>query len=108
MVNSRRSVQEAHGRFTIRKFLDELERRLCARYQVIAEPNRPEAIVTTGRTTSWIKVTTAFLSARPAKDLCSHAAPGETHVNAGGGVYVGPDAQFASNFVDVVQMKLEK
>ena len=108
MANSRRSVQEAHERFTIRTFLEELERRHRARYRVIAEPNPPEAIVTTGRTTSWIEVTTAFLSAGLAKDLYSYATPGETHESSGNGVYIGPDAQFANNFVDVVKKKLEK
>ena len=108
MANNRRSIQEAHERFTINMFLQELGHRHRARYQVIEEPNPPEAIITTGRTTSWIEVTTAFLSTGFAKDLYSYATPGETHVNSGDGVYVEPDAQFARNFVDVVRKKLEK
>lgn len=96
MANSRRSVQEAHERSTILTFLNELERRHRARYRVIAEPNPPEAIVATDRTTSWIEVTTAFLSARLAKDLYSYATPGETHERSGDGIYGEPDAQFAA------------
>jgi hypothetical protein len=108
MVNKRRSVQEAHERFTVRTFLDELNRRYRARYKVIAEPNPPEAIISTGRTTRWIEVTTAFMSTAFAKDLYSYATPGEVHQPLGDGVHVGPDARFSENFVSVVKQKLEK
>lgn len=108
MVNKRRSVQEAHERFTVRTFLDEINRRHRAQYEVIAEPNPPEAIVKTGRTTRWIEVTTAFMSTAFAKDLYSYATPGEMHQPLGDGVHVGPDALFASNFVAVIKQKLEK
>jgi hypothetical protein len=108
MSNRRRAVQEAHERFNINVFLDALNRRHRSSYRVISEPNPPEAIIQSQKRTSWVEVTSAFMDSQFAEDVWSFATPGETHRPRPNGVIVGPDAQFAANFVSVVKKKLEK
>lgn len=108
MATNRRVVQEAHERFNIQVFLDELNRRHRASYRVISEPNPPEAIIQSKKKTSWVEVTSAFMNRQFAEDAWSFATPGETHRPMPSDVIVGPDAQFAANFVSVIKKKLEK
>lgn len=107
-MNGRRAIQQAHERAQVEAFIAWLNSRYGARYEVVAEPNPPEAIIRSGRTTRWVEVTDAFWSDAFAKDEYSYATPGEKHKPIGNGPFVGPDAQFAARFVDVVQKKLEK
>lgn len=74
----------------------------------MAEPNPPEAIIRSGRTTRWVEVTDAFWSDAFAQDEYSYATPGENHKPISSEPFVSPDAQFAERFVDVVRKKLEK
>ena len=108
MATSRRAVQEAHERFNIQVFLDELNRRHRSSYRVISEPNPPEAIIQSKKKTSWVEVTTAFMNRQFAEDTWTFATPGETHRPMKHDVIVGPDTQFSANFVSVVKKKLEK
>jgi len=108
MTTSRRAVQEAHERFYIQVFLDELNRRHRSSYRAISEPNPPEAIIQSKKKTSWVEVTSALMNRQFAEDAWSFATPGETHRPMPSNVIVGPDAQFAANFVSVVKKKLEK
>ena len=108
MVTSRRATQEAHERFNIKVFLDELNRRHRSNYRVTSEPNPPEAIIQSKRRTSWVEVTSAFLNRQFAVDAWSFATPGEKHRPMPDELIIGPDAQFAANFVSVVKKKLEK
>src|SRR5436190_150469 len=99
MTTSRRAVQEAHERFNIQVFLDELNRRHRSSYRVISEPNPPEAIIQSKKKTSWVEVTSAFMNRQFAEDTWTFATPGETHRPMKRDVIAGPDAQFAANFV---------
>jgi hypothetical protein len=108
MATNRRATQEAHERFNIATFLDELNRRHRSSYQVIAEPNPPEAIIQTKTKTSWIEVTSAFMNRAFAEETWSYATPGETPRPMPSEVTVGPDAQFSENFVSTIKKKLEK
>ena len=108
MVSSRRLVQEAHERFTVNLFLDNFNRCYHTDFKVIAEPNPPEAIIESKKSTRWVEVTDACFSAEFATDIYSYATPGETHKPIRDGLLIGPDAQFAKNFVTVVKKKLEK
>jgi hypothetical protein len=89
-------------------FVAWLNSRYRARYEVVAEPNPPEAIIHSGRTNRWVEVTDTFWSDAFARDEYSYATPGEKHKPIGNGPFVGPDANFAARFVDVVRKKLEK
>ena len=104
----RRDTQQAHERAQVAAFVAWLNSRYRARYEVVAEPNPPEAIIRSGRTTRWVEVTDAFWSDEFAQDEYSYATPGEKYKPIGNGPFVGPDAKFAARFVDVVQKKLEK
>jgi hypothetical protein len=108
MTSRRRSVQEAHERFTVDQFICELNRRHRSNYRVIDEPNPPEAIIQSNRTMSWVEVTTAFWFEEFAKDIYSFATEGEKHEPIEYGDFVEPDAQFSSRFAAVVKKKLEK
>lgn len=108
MVNRRRAIQEAHERFNVRLFLDSFNHRYHSNFVVVEEPNPPEAIIRSGRATRWVEVTTAFWNQAFAIDVYSYATIGEPHRPIGDGVFIGPDAEFAANFVAVVKKKLEK
>jgi len=108
MVSNRRATQEAHERFNVNTFLEEINRRHRASYQVIAEPNPPEAIIRSKKTTSWIEVTAAFMSREFAEEAWSYATPGEKPRPMSSNVIIGPDAEFSRNFVATVKKKLEK
>jgi hypothetical protein len=104
----RRDTQQAHERAQIKAFVTWLNSRYRASFEVVDEPNPPEAIIRSGRTTRWVEVTDAFWSDEFAQDEYSYATPGEKHKPIGSGPFVEPDAKFAARFVEVVKKKLEK
>lgn len=108
MATNRRITQEAHERFNVSTFLDEINRRHRASYCVVEKPNPPEAIVQSKGKTSWVEVTSAFMNRSFAEEVWSHATPGEKPRPMSNAVVVGPDAQFAANFAETVRKKLEK
>lgn len=107
-MSPRRAIQQEHERAHVKAFITWLNLRYGARYEVVAEPDPPEAIIRSGRTTRWVEVTDAFWSDAFAHDEYSYATPGEKHKPIDNGPFVEPDAQFAARFVDVVRKKLEK
>lgn len=107
-MKPRRTIQQAHERAQVALFLDWFNTRYRSRFRVIEEPDPPEAIICSGRTTRWVEVTDAFWSDAYAQDEYSYATPEETHKPIPDGVHVEPDKQFADRFVAVVKKKLEK
>ena len=107
MLN-RRPVQQAHERAQVAVFLKWFNARYGASYIVVEEPDPPEAIIQSGRTTRWVEVTDAFWSDGFARDEYSYATLGESHKPIGSGPFVNPDREFAKRFVEVVRKKLEK
>jgi len=107
-MSNRRNTQQAHERAQVEIFVSWLNSRYKAKFEVIAEPNLPEAIICSDRTTRWIEVTDAFWSDAFAQDEYSYTTPGENHKPIGNGLFLEPDKQFAARFVDVVRKKLEK
>jgi len=108
MPNPRSLIKEKHERYQVGLLVDELNRRHRSTYQVVAEPDPPEAIIRSGRTTRWAEVVTAFWNEAYARDLNSYATPGETHVCVGKGPFMDMDHEFASKFVIAVKSKMEK
>ena len=108
MVTGRLAIKEAHERFNVNTFLDELNRRHRSSYRVMSEPDPPDAIIQTKKRTSWVEVTSAFMNRQCAEDEWSFVTPGEKHRPMADDVIVGSDAQFATNFVSAVKKKLEK
>lgn len=108
MANPRHAVKKAHEQFHVALLLERLNTRHRSRYAVISEPEPPEAIIRSGRTTSWVEVVTAYLNSDFARDINSFATAGEKHHSISGKLIVGPDEEFCQNFVSVVQAKLEK
>ena len=104
----RRPIQRQHERAVVSSFVDWLNERRGTRYNVIAEPDPPEAIIRSVRVTRWIEVVDAVFSGEYARDLYSDATPGERHVPIVPGPYLEPDETFAKNFVAVVAKKLSK
>lgn len=108
MPNSRSMVKEKHECFQVALLISELDRRHRSQYRVIAEPDPPEAIIRSGKTTRWIEVVTAYWNDAYAKDLNSYATLGETHVPIGNGPFMNMDDEFAARFIHSVKSKLEK
>jgi hypothetical protein len=104
----RRSIQQSHERANVENFLYWFNNAYRSNFKVVSEPNPPDAIIRSARTTRWIEVSTAFWSVGFAKDCYSAATPGEDHKPVGSGPYLSADANFAKNFVSVVKKKLEK
>lgn len=106
--SSRRVIQQAHERAQVAIFLDWFNCRYRADFRVFAEPDPPEAMVRSRRTTRWVEISTAFMSDAFAHDEYSYATPGETHKPVPDGIHIEPDREFAKRFVAVVKKKLEK
>lgn len=104
----RRPIQQAHERAYIDSFLNWFNKAYRSNFKVISEPNPPEAIIRSSKTTRWVEISTAFWSDDYAQDLYSYATPGEKHKPVGPGPFVNLDADFAKRFVSVVKKKLEK
>jgi len=104
----RRPIQQAHERAFVDYFLDWFNRAYHSDFKVISEPNPPEAVIRSSRTTRWVEVSTAFWNEQYAKDLYSLATPGEAHKSVGNGPFQDMDNFFSGNFVSVVKKKLEK
>lgn len=105
---NRRPVQQSHERAYVGHFLNWFNRAHGSNFQVNCEPNPPEAVIRSSKTTRWIEVSTAFCSDAYARDLYSYATAGETHKPVGLGPFQDMDSRFAQNFVSVVKKKLEK
>jgi hypothetical protein len=108
MVNKRHCIKKGHDKFTINLFLESFNFRYQSQYKVVAEPDPPEAIIQSGQKKRWIEVTQVFWKEELARDIYSFATEGEKHKPMAYGVFLGPDAEFAHNFVSVVKKKLEK
>jgi hypothetical protein len=104
----RRPVKKQHERAVVRQFLAWLNMRRGTRFEVIGEPDPPEAIIRSVRVTRWVEVTDAFRSDRYAEDLYSYATPGEEHQPVGPGPFNQMDGAFAQRFVNVLSAKLKK
>lgn len=108
MTNPRHAVKQAHERYQVGLLLKTLNARHGSSYEVISEPEPPEAIIRSNRTVRWVEVVTVYLNADFAKDVNSFATKGEVHHSTSGKLIVAPDEQFSQNFVSVVRAKLEK
>lgn len=108
MPNPRSTIKGNHERFQLGLLINELNRRHRSSFRIIAEPDPPDAIIRSGRTTRWAEVVTAYWNDAYARDLNSYATPGETHVSVGNGPFMNMDEEFASKFVTAVKSKVEK
>ena len=108
MTNPRHAVKQAHERYQVRLLLQTLNARHRSSYEVISEPEPPDAVIKSKRTVSWVEVVTVYLNTDFAKDVNSFATEGEAHHSTSGKLIVAPDEQFSQNFVSVVRAKLEK
>lgn len=104
----RRPIQQAHERAFVESFLNWFNHAYRSNFKVVSEPNPPEAIARSSRTTRWIEISTAFWIKDYAQDLYSYATPGEEHKPVNSGPFLNMDADFAKSFVSVVKNKLEK
>jgi len=104
----RKPIKQAHERAQVALFLQWFNARYRTNFSVVEEPDPPEAIIRSGRTTRWVEVTDAFWSDAFAKDEYSYATPGEVHEPIGTGPFLNPDEAFSKRFVDAVRKKLEK
>ena len=107
-MSSRRPIQQSHERFFVQEFLNWFNGAYRSNFKVLCEPNPPDAVIGSMRTTRWIEISTAFWNSAYAKDLYSFATPDEAHKPMASGPYSSMDQEFAENFVQVVKNKLEK
>ena len=77
-------------------------------YSVVSEPNPPEAIIRSVRSTRWVEVADLFWSDEWARDLYSYATPDEIHKPVPDGIYADTDNKFALRFVTVLSDKITK
>ena len=103
-MNKRTEIKKEHERALINNFL-----RWCnPEYEIVGEPDPPEAIVKFGNKITWIEVADVFLSGEYARDEYSYATPKETHIPMRPGPYINMDEQLANHFVKVLKDKLTK
>jgi hypothetical protein len=104
----RRPIQQAHERFFVEQFINWFNSAYRSNFKVILEPNQPEAIIRSSRTTRWVEVSTAFWNSAYARDLYSYATPNEIHKPIGPGPFLNMDHEFAKSFASVIKKKFEK
>ncbi|WP_319524275.1 hypothetical protein [uncultured Desulfosarcina sp.] len=105
---NRRPVQQAHERYFVDQFLIWINSAYRSNFKVTSEPNPPDAIIRSSKTTRWVEVSTAFWTFEYARDLYSYATPNEPYKPVVPGPYYDMDHFFANEFVSVVSKKLEK
>lgn len=105
---NRQEIKKNHERFHINNFLEWFNNAYKSDFKVVAEPEPPEAIIESARTTRWIEISTAFWNDEYAKDVFSFATPNETYKPIEKGPFIEMDREFARNFVTVLVKKLEK
>lgn len=104
----RKAVQKAHEQFTVELFLEWFNHQHKSKFNIIAEPNPPDAVIRSGRTVRWLEVTAVYWNDTFARDLCSYVTEGEQHKPINGNVFVNPTAEFIGRFIDILKKKLEK
>ena len=67
MANPRHAVKHAHERAQVKLLTSMLNNRYRSSYEVILEPEPPEAIIRSNRTIRWVEVVTAYLNSEFAK-----------------------------------------
>lgn len=107
-MTNRRVIQQEHERAVVRDFLAWLNPRRGTQFKVVEEPIAPEAIIRSVRVTCWVEVTDAFWTDAYARDIFSHATPGEKHSSVEPGPYGEMDRVFAGRFITAVCKKLAK
>ena len=106
---NRQEVQKAHERFTTKLFLEWFNRQHRSQFIVVDEPDPPEAIIQSGRTTRWIEVTAVYWSDAFAQDLNSYATENEVHKPIPDGILsVNSTQAFTGRFVAALAKKLSK
>lgn len=107
-MTNRREIKKQHERFHIENFLQWFNNTYKSDFKVIKEPDPPEAIIQSSRTTRWVEISTAFWNQNYAKDLNTFATTGEEHEPIQKGVHMNMDSEFSKNIVNVIIKKLEK
>lgn len=106
-MSNRAAIQDAHELAVLEAALAEHNRLHGLFLEVVSRPDPPDAILSDGKTTTWLELTDAFFSAEWARDLNSHAAS-EEHMPMRSGPYMDMDAQLAARFCDLVCKKAAK
>jgi hypothetical protein len=106
-MKSRAAIQDAHELAVLLDGLAEHNRVHSLNLKVISRPDPPDAILSDGRSTTWMEVTDAFFSEEWAKDLSSYGSI-KGHKPMERGLYIDMDKQFAVNFCDLLTRKAEK
>ncbi len=106
---NRRELLKAHERFTIDLFLEWFNQQHSSQFKVIDEPDPPDAVIKSGKSTRWVEVTAAFWNDAFAQDICSYATEGEAHKPIPDGVVsVNPTSVFVRKIITVLAKKLSK
>lgn len=100
-------IKSAHESFYVDAFIEWHSRAFRSRFRVIGRPDPPDAIIQSGRRTRWVEIGGVYWNKGWARDLNSHATPGEAHQAIEPGPYSGMDEQLAAQFCAVLTKKLE-
>lgn len=103
----RRPIKRAHERAVVRQFLLWLNETQPACYQVVDEPDPPDAVIESSALRTWVEIGDVFWNDAYAKSFLSFATPGELHKPVPRGPYSNVDWEFATRFVSVLRGKLE-
>ena len=104
IMNKRKEIKKEHERASVKNFL----RWYNPEYEIVEEPDPPEAIIKFGNKTTWIEVADIFFTWEYARDEYSYATPDETHIHMTPGPYFNKDEELANRFIKVLKDKLTK
>ena len=105
-MQTRSEVKQAYERYCVEKFITWMNATRRSQFEVIEEPDPPEAIIRSNRTVRWIEIATAFWNNAYAKDLYSRAVGVEVHQPVSPGPYMNMDEALAKRFMRILKKKL--
>ncbi|MFZ3119521.1 MAG: hypothetical protein WA159_14530 [Variovorax sp.] len=104
---NRAAIQDAHEIAVLRAALTEHNRLHGLTLELLSRPDPPDAILSDGKTTTWLELTDAFFSPEWARDLSSYAAS-EKHIPMRSGPYMDMDALLAAKVCELICRKAAK
>ena len=107
-MNRRTKIQSAHQYAVIQKYVRWHNDLNKSNYCIVETPDPPDALISDGKSTSWIEHTDLFRNQDEARSLMTFISQGESHIPHSANLIVEPDKQMAQGLIDRLGDKFSK
>lgn len=101
-----RDIKQKHEATVVADFVAWLNRTSDTNWAVSERPNPPDAIITDGKTTSWVEHADLYRSWEEARSETSFVSPGKEHAPHSENPISDPDRRIAMELMALLQKKL--